>query len=91
MALIISVAELASIFKYAPGDTEEKPILSRRMKRRLKLSSVIILIFLLTVSILIGNYDRVISNILLLSTSSVTLLLSPAGYKLSKCSYGSLE
>jgi accessory gene regulator B len=81
----IFLFDLILITGYAPGDTEEKPIASRRIKKRLKFSSFVMLALIFTASVLIYRSSIMISNILALSTFPVTFLLSPIGYGLFKC------
>jgi accessory gene regulator B len=73
------------ILKYAPGDSTEKPILSKKMKKRLKTSSLILTGLFLSLSLIIWQYDKICYNTILIASFIVTVLLSPLGYKIFRC------
>lgn len=89
LSVFIFLINLVILFVYAPGDTEEKPILSKKMRVRLKISSVFLVMVIFILSIVVWKYDKTIYNVIILSTVPVTILLTPIGYSLFKCKHGS--
>lgn len=86
-SIAILLLELFIMYKYVPGDTEEKPIISKRMIKRLRISSFITVILIFTCAIILWHYDRIFYNVIILSTIYVVFLLSPIGYILLKCKH----
>ncbi len=72
-------------YVYAPGDTMEKPILRKKVKFRLKVVSLILTLLVYAAACILWYFDKIVFNVILLSTLPVTFLLSPIGYKLSGC------
>lgn len=71
---------------YAPADTENIPILSKKERKRKKILSYITLIITLLAGILIQ--DNVISNILIFSTIVQSIMISKIAYRLTNNKYG---
>lgn len=87
--IIISLIGIFSIYiitKYAPADTENMPILSKKERKSKKVKAYISLIFLLT--IVIFYPDRMISNMFLYGILIQNLTVLPISYKLTKNKYG---
>ena len=74
------------IFKYAPADTENVPILQKRERKQKKILSYIFLTAGLLASIIIKNNE--ISNILILGNIIQTMMITPLAYKITKNKYG---
>ena len=74
------------VYFYAPADVEEKPILSNKLKKKLKLKSFIVMssIFLISISI----HNRIFTNLLILATFFESFTLLPISYKIMKCKHG---
>lgn len=71
---------------YAPADTENVPILSKKERKHKKILSYITLVLTLLVATLIQ--DSVISNILMVGTIVQTVMITPIAYMLTKNKYG---
>lgn len=77
---------LAVMLKYAPADTEERPIASRKLRKKLKIMSCITLLFLYIASLYyIGTS---ISSIIVFSTLIESAMIIPITYKLAGSMYG---
>lgn len=85
MAGIIGIFSSIFIFKYAPADTENIPILSKKERKSKRIKSYITLIVLLTIIILVP--DKIISYMLLYGIFLQNLTLTPIAYKLTKNKY----
>ena len=71
---------------YAPADTENVPIISKKERKKKKILSYITLILTLLVATLIQ--DRVLSNILIIGTIIQTLSITRLAYKITRNKYG---
>ena len=71
---------------YAPADTENVPIISRKERKSKKIMSYITLVLTLGVALIVQ--DSVISNILIIGTILQTLLISRIAYKITNNRYG---
>lgn len=74
------------ISMYAPADTEEVPIISKKERKTKKILSYITLIITLGASLLIQN--QVYSNILIIGTIIQTITITRLAYKLTNNKYG---
>ena len=71
---------------YAPADTENVPIISKKERKKKKILSYITLILTLVAATLIQ--DRVLSNILIIGTIIQTLSITRLAYKITRNKYG---
>lgn len=71
---------------YAPADTENVPIISKKERKVKKILSYITLIITLGVSLIISNH--IYSNILIIGTIIQTLSITRLAYKLTRNKYG---
>ena len=71
---------------YAPADTENVPIISKKERKTKKILSYIFLTITLGISLLIPN--QVLSNILIFGIILQTLTITRIAYKLTKNKYG---
>ena len=85
MTGVIGILSIIFIFRYAPADTENIPILSKKERRSKRIKSYISLIILLTVIIFIP--DKIVSYMLLYGMFLQNLTLTPIAYKLTKNKY----
>lgn len=74
------------VSKYAPADTEEVPIISRKERKTKKILSYIMLIITLGVSLFIK--DQVLSNIIIIGSIFQSISISRVAYILTKNKYG---
>ena len=71
---------------YAPADTENVPIISKKERKQKKILSYITLILTLVASLIIKNH--VYSNILIIGTIIQSLSITRIAYKLTNNKYG---
>lgn len=83
IALILS---LIIIYKIAPADTEEIPILKKEKRNKLKMVALISLIAILTVNLIVikNNY---IQNLILLTILVIDICTTKPVYMLYRCKY----
>ena len=74
------------ISMYAPADTENLPIISKKERKTKKILSYIILTITLMVAIFIK--DNTLSNILIIGTIIQSLFISRIAYKITNNKYG---
>ena len=74
------------ISMYAPADTENVPIISKKERKQKKILSYITLILTLVASLIIQN--QVYSNILIIGSIIQTLSITRIAYKLTNNKYG---
>lgn len=86
VASLIGIFSIIIITKYAPADTENIPILSKKERKSKKIKSYIALVILLLISILIPN--QIISWMLLYGIFLQNLTVMPIAYKLTNCKHG---
>lgn len=85
IAGIVGVLSIIFIFKYAPADTENIPILSKKERKTKRIKSYISLLILLAIILLIP--DKIVSYMLLYGIFLQNLTLTPIAYKLTKNKY----
>lgn len=85
MVGIIGTLSSIFIFKYAPADTENIPILSKQERKTKRIKSYISLGILLTIIIFVP--DKIVSYMLLYGMFLQDLTLTPIAYKLTKNKY----
>lgn len=77
---------LLMVSMYAPADTENIPIISKKERKTKKILSYITLILTLAAAAIIQ--DRILSNILIIGTIFQTLSITRLAYKLTNNKYG---
>ena len=77
---------LLMVSMYAPADTENIPIISKKERKTKKILSYITLILTLAAAVIIQ--DRILSNILIIGTIFQTLSITRLAYKLTNNKYG---
>jgi len=85
--LAIFIVNLPVIHFLAPADTEMKPIVSKKLRRNLRIISYICM----TITILIGRFvitDITIRNIFIFGTLFQSITMLPFMYKIVKTKYG---
>jgi accessory gene regulator B len=65
---------------YAPADTEERPLVSKKLRRDLKIKSLVVLIIFYITILFVKN--NVYANLITFSVLEASLLLTPIVYKL---------
>lgn len=87
--ILISITLIMSIIfikKYAPADTENIPILSKKERRSKKIKAYIYVVALLMLSLFIK--DNVFSYMLIYGIFLQNLTITPFAYTLTKCKHG---
>ena len=74
------------ISMYAPADTEEVPIISKKERKTKKILSYVMLTLTLVVALFIP--DRMMSNILIIGSILQSISISRLAYKITKNKYG---
>ena len=74
------------ISMYAPADTEEVPIISKKERKTKKILSYIMLTITLIASLIIQ--DSILSNIIILGSIIQSISISRIAYKITKNKYG---
>lgn len=82
----IAILSIICITKYAPADTVNVPILTKKERRNKKIASYIILAINLLCAIVIPS--KIISNILIFGTFIQTCSITRIAYKITKNEYG---
>jgi accessory gene regulator B len=83
---IIFVLCFAAVLRYAPADTEERPLASRKLRRKLKIMSCITVLILYAITLY--NLGTSVSSIIVFSTLIESVLILPVTYKLAGSMYG---
>ncbi len=83
---LISIFGIAMITIYAPADTINLPILTKKERTFKKYASYIVLIISMVATILIK--DNYVSSAILYTILIQTISITKPAYKLSKCEYG---
>ena len=89
ISILIWSFAMLMIFKYAPADTEDVPIISKRERKKRKNISYLIASLMIIIACLINN--SIISNILLLGVLIQTITITRFAYRLTKNRYGHEE
>ena len=86
---IISFICILLIAKYAPADTEKRPLINKKKRKIYKIISVIVST-IFTILIILFN-DNIISNYLLIALVEASLMILPISYKLLKLPYNNYK
>lgn len=86
LVILSFVFGILMISMYAPADTENVPIISKKERRQKKILSYITLTLTLGVSLIIQN--QVYSNILIIGSIIQSLSITRIAYKLTNNKYG---
>lgn len=85
LKVVLSIICIVLIAKYAPADTEKRPIINKKLRQKYKIISVIISGFFAITIVLLS--DKNISNYLLLGMIEATIMLLPITYKIFDLPY----
>ena len=86
LAILIGIMSIIFITKYAPADTENVPILSKKERKSKKIKAYIVLIGLLAIVLFVP--DKVISYMLIYGIFLQNLTMTPIAYKITNNKYG---
>ena len=76
---IIFIISFILILLYAPADTEYRPLVSKKLRRDLKIKSIVVIVISYIVILFIKN--NVYANIITFSFLEASLLITPIVYK----------
>ena len=82
--LLLGIVCILLIFKNSPADTEKRPIVNPKRRKKFKIISVIIATTYVILSFFVNNF---ISNSLLFSLLLEVIFISPLTYKIFKLPY----
>lgn len=85
-AVFLWIFAMSMIYLYAPADTEDVPVISKKERRKRRNISFVIVSIMIIAGIII-NYS-VVSNILLIGVLLQTFSITRFAYKLTKNKYG---
>ena len=86
LACFIWLFAIIMIYKYAPADTEDVPVISKRERKKRRNISYLIVTIMLITSCLVPN--NMISNILLFGALFQTITITRVAYKITRNKYG---
>lgn len=86
LIIFVSIFGIIMIKLYAPADTEDVPIISKKVRRQKQVLSYIFLIIGLIISCIIKN--NVISNIIIFGYIAQTIMITRFAYKITNSKYG---
>lgn len=86
LTILIGVFGVIMIKLYAPADTENVPIISKKIRKQKKILSYIFFIVGLVIAIILKQ--NIISNIILFGYFIQTCMITRLAYKLTKNKYG---
>jgi accessory gene regulator B len=83
--IILLILNILILFKYSPGDTDDRPIISKKIKTRNKYLSIVSVVFIFIISFAINPYSYIYSNVLIIISTLVSLLTLPIVYRVYGC------
>ena len=87
--ILIWIFGIIMITLYAPADTENVPILQKKVRKEIKIKSYISILFISALSIIIK--DNTISNICIVGMLIQSINISKFAYSIFKLKFGYLE
>ncbi|MGE5627770.1 MAG: accessory gene regulator B family protein [Solirubrobacterales bacterium] len=89
MNITILALSLLLVILYAPADTEDRPLLSKRLRKKLKIYSITITLFMGAMAIKCES--DVFSNLIIFSVLEASLLITPISYYIFNKRYRNYE
>jgi len=86
MLSIIFILCFTAVLRYSPADTEERPIVSRKLRKKLKILSVITVLVLYAIALY--SLGTKASSIIAFAVLVESILILPAAYRLAGSMYG---
>lgn len=86
---IVFTMSFISMLLYAPADTEDRPIISKKLRKGLKFKSIIVIVIFYAISLLIEN--GIYSNLILFAILEESLIITPLAYKLFRKNYNNYK
>ena len=88
-ALCISLICTAFLYKYAPADTENRPILGERHRKKLKIEITIMALLIILANLIIA--DNALFNPSMYAMVIETIIVLPCTYKLMNVNYNNYK
>ena len=85
----IFLVSLVLILLYAPADTEERPLISKKLRKSLKIKSALVTVIFYIVTLLISN--NVYANLITFSVLEEAFVITPFAYKLFNKKYANYK
>ena len=85
-AITLFIFSISMIYLYAPADTEDVPVVSKKERKKRKIISYIIVTVMLIAAVFIKN--NIVSNILLVGLLLQTISITRFAYKITNNKYG---
>ena len=86
IAVLLWIFSIVMIYLYAPADTEDVPVVSKKERTKRRNISYVIVTIMMIASIFINN--NVVSNIILIGVLLQTISITRIAYKLTNNKYG---
>lgn len=86
LAVAVAIFGIIMIKLYAPADTEDVPIISKKVRKQKQIMSYIFLIIGLVIAIVVKN--NIISNIIIFGYFVQTCMITRLAYKITNNKYG---
>lgn len=74
---------------YAPADTKERPLISKKLRENLKTKSIIVSIIFYIITLL--NKNEIYNNLIIFSTLQESLVITPIAYRLLGKTYANYK
>lgn len=86
LVIAVGIFSMIMIKLYAPADTEEVPIISKKIRRKKQIASYIFLIIGLVIAVFIKN--SIIANMIIFGYFVQTCMITRIAYKITNNKYG---
>ena len=86
-AAIIYLYSLFVVYKHAPADTEEIPILNKEKRKKYKIYALVLLTLIYVASFIIFRYNSEISKIVFSTVFLINFFTSKFMYKILRCKH----
>lgn len=87
--LLIFMLNFILLYRYAPADTKARPIIGRKLRKKLKIKALIAATLLMIVALIVQN--NITKTIITLAVLSESLCIIPLTYKILKKEYDNYE
>ncbi|MBU3092397.1 accessory gene regulator B family protein [Clostridium sp. CF011] len=87
--IILFLISLILVVKYAPADTAERPLVSKKLRKALKLKSIAVVLISCSVSLLLPN--SIYKNIIIYSIFQESFLITPFAYFIFRKPYNNYK
>ena len=86
---ILSILCLILIIIYAPADTEKRPLINKKKRKRFKILSILTTIIIIFFITYLNN--NILSNFMVIGLIEATIMILPITYKLYKLPYNNYK